>query len=665
MANQKISELTSGTPTTSDTWVMVQWWVNKKFTFWSLPIPTAVQTQLDNKVDKVPWKGLSTNDYDNTEKAKVDWAVQTIVAWTNVTVSRVWNSVTINSTWWGGGWGAVDSVNWETWVVTLNQDEIPDGTTFKQFSLVNKENIAINSVTGLISGWVVTINAVDNTKFDVWAFVAQFVDHSTQTVTRVTSAGFTGLTPTVFGTISDVVILSNGTISTQDGVTPKDTRTKIVLCRLGIPTGTTIIDIFNKKQVAFDMALSVRNTLDIISPIFNYNGNVYSPNWVNLKLNKTSGIVNIEGSNFSNDIENPNNLTIGTQSALSFRYVYRNGSWWATVWALTTDITPNVMDDGTGILTTVNPSEPYTIQRIYLTPNGLALIEPWQIGYKTLNEAKLALPSSSHVRTVARSSLARCGVVVKYNATALNTTDTLFLPADEMGKFGWWWSTSASSVDMQIVYNQSLVKPQIVTNATLWSIQKQNWEWAGTQTEQWLNWSWDVVLGISNEWDILQKQLSTPSTPASWYNKLYFKSDWKLYKLDSAWVETEIGAGGGGWTQMYEGNIDWQTFNWMIARFTVKAWQTIAWVKITGSSLPTWSNFKLDVRKNWTATTNSIFTSDLPVEITTWQSATNWVYITTKTTIDNWVCVADDVLYVFVTDAWSTLPLQDLYFLIY
>jgi hypothetical protein len=29
------------------------------------------------------------------------------------------------------------------------------------------------------------------------------------------------------------------------------------------------------------------------------------------------------------------------------------------------------------------------------------------------------------------------------------------------------------------------------------------------------------------------------------------------------------------------------------------------------------------------------------------------------------VCVADDVLYVFVTDAWSTLPLSDLYFLIY
>lgn len=42
------------------------------------------------------------------------------------------------------------------------------------------------------------------------------------------------------------------------------------------------------------------------------------------------------------------------------------------------------------------------------------------------------------------------------------------------------------------------------------------------------------------------KQVTTPSNPASNYNKLYFKSDNKLYKLTSAGVETEIGSGGGG-----------------------------------------------------------------------------------------------------------------------
>lgn len=42
------------------------------------------------------------------------------------------------------------------------------------------------------------------------------------------------------------------------------------------------------------------------------------------------------------------------------------------------------------------------------------------------------------------------------------------------------------------------------------------------------------------------KQIATPANPSAGENKLYFKSDDKLYKLTSAGTETEIGAGGGG-----------------------------------------------------------------------------------------------------------------------
>lgn len=41
-------------------------------------------------------------------------------------------------------------------------------------------------------------------------------------------------------------------------------------------------------------------------------------------------------------------------------------------------------------------------------------------------------------------------------------------------------------------------------------------------------------------------QQSTPSNPSAGSNKLYFKSDDNLYKLDSAGNEVEVGAGGGG-----------------------------------------------------------------------------------------------------------------------
>jgi len=125
------------------------------------------------------------------------------------------------------------------------------------------------------------------------------------------------------------------------------------------------------------------------------------------------------------------------------------------------------------------------------------------------------------------------------------------------------------------------------------------------------------------------------------------------------------GGGGGSTAQMYEGNIDGQTYKGMIAKYVAKQGQTLAGVKIVGSTLPTGSNFTLDVRKNGVASTNSIFISDTPIAITTSQSATNGQYITTKTDIDNGTLVENDVLYVFVVDEGSTLALKDLYFLIY
>ncbi len=42
----------------------------------------------------------------------------------------------------GGGIGAVDSVNTKTGTVTLNQDEIPDGATYKQYSQTEKTKLS-------------------------------------------------------------------------------------------------------------------------------------------------------------------------------------------------------------------------------------------------------------------------------------------------------------------------------------------------------------------------------------------------------------------------------------------------------------------------------------------------------------------------------------------
>jgi hypothetical protein len=59
----------------------------------------------------------------------------------------------------GGGGGAVDSVNGETGTVVLNQDEVGDGTTYKQYSATEKTKLA-----GVASG--ATANSSDATLLD-------------------------------------------------------------------------------------------------------------------------------------------------------------------------------------------------------------------------------------------------------------------------------------------------------------------------------------------------------------------------------------------------------------------------------------------------------------------------------------------------------------------
>ena len=61
----------------------------------------------------------------------------------------------------------------------------------------------------------------------------------------------------------------------------------------------------------------------------------------------------------------------------------------------------------------------------------------------------------------------------------------------------------------------------------------------GTSSKNWLSAFFKTinVLGA-----MICTQIATPSNPSSGANKLYFKSDGKLYTLTSAGVETQVGA---------------------------------------------------------------------------------------------------------------------------
>ena len=51
---------------------------------------------------------------------------------------------------------------------------------------------------------------------------------------------------------------------------------------------------------------------------------------------------------------------------------------------------------------------------------------------------------------------------------------------------------------------------------------------------------------LTQDKESILKEIATPTTPASGYGKIYFKSDGKLYQLNDAGIETQVGTGTGG-----------------------------------------------------------------------------------------------------------------------
>lgn len=139
-----------------------------------------------------------------------------------------------------------------------------------------------------------------------------------------------------------------------------------------------------------------------------------------------------------------------------------------------------------------------------------------------------------------------------------------------------------------------------------------------------------------------------------------------VYKTASGKLEYEAKpTGGSGEPPKVSANIAGTLVTWLIKKVRVENWFTIANVTATVGVLCTGSSIKIDVRRNGTATTNSIFTSDTPLEILTSTTATNWEFTVEDAVIDNWVCATGDILYIYVTQIGSTVAGADLFVGIY
>jgi len=288
--------------------------------------------------------------------------------------------------------------------------------------------------TGLLKNGLLTANGT-NTKYNLSAgigIVSNFDNPDAPTFKMVHFASIIGKTPTYLTTsnITYIAVDANGAIvESATPFTPVQRRDLIII-GAAIHSNRTTINAFNNISAPSNAVGNQLHDFMLAIGALNIDGNKFSANNANLKLNKTAGNIFKEGSNFANDWKNPHQILIPEALALTFRYRTQNGTEGTDL----TDINPNVYDLN-NVLTTV-PSNKYTIQKIALFQTGLIRIQYGQETYASLSEAESAiLTRVFNVETnIALNGIIRGYVVVKEGTTALSNVNNARII--DAGKFG-------------------------------------------------------------------------------------------------------------------------------------------------------------------------------------------------------------------------------------
>lgn len=333
--------------------------------------------------------------------------------------------------------------------------------------IINDINISVAlrnmQSSSLMSGGNFSINATNNSLFNVEATTAWFINNTQggQSMTYVSCPATTGNTVDFMVTSerSDLALNSDCTYSQK--ATPfsnAQRRHTIVLGRLVHPDNIAMVATVQLQHFGFEVYsqyLDLTHSIGIINP----SGNTYSSADTTLNLTKTSGTMFRIGSNYVNNNENPNVISLDANNLVTLRYRYRDGSGDFTQTTAGTVVDPDSYDDGSGSLATVSPNR-FTIQRIYLFSAGQTVLMYGQDTYNKMSEATAAITTEEFVAdpNLAEDAALRGWIVIKEGATDLSdTTEVKIISAGKFGSLGGGTGTSAAAeVDLQNTYDNSL-----------------------------------------------------------------------------------------------------------------------------------------------------------------------------------------------------------------
>ena len=315
--------------------------------------------------------------------------------------------------------------------------------------------------TGLLQSGELSVNA-DPTKFDISASVCVFTDYTdaNEPVSIIKNfPAIIGTTPTNLLTnpVTYVALDIDGNVEQSSSPFSREQSRDLVMIGFVVHRNlTTIQTVFNLCEPSSDVKNQVFDFFNALGN-FNIDGNVYAPNGANLNLDKTAGVLFYSGANFHTNFKDPNRLALGQLTALSFQYRTQLG----VDQTATTSINPNIYDVAGTV--TVVPSNKYTIQTVYITPQNQTKIVLGQNLYNSLTEAENAIATRSFVIDASTKAqlVPRAYIVIKEGVTSLQ--DATHCKIKEAGKFAG-TSSSGASVTLESVLSALGYTPEDVAN---------------------------------------------------------------------------------------------------------------------------------------------------------------------------------------------------------
>lgn len=297
---------------------------------------------------------------------------------------------------------------------------------------------ALFESTGVINGGALSINAGNNARFDMAQAVIGYTDWSItpSQPTRVLSTvgPFSAQAVANIATANATYVgiqMPAGTIVQQTSPFTNTQRRSIAQIGVLVHSNHTSINAINDQ--AATIRAGVNQVGDLMAAIgaLNLQGNIYSANGANLNINKSAGSIFKMGANFQTSHLDPHVVSLGAQTALTFRYRMSNGAEGAD----TASINPNQYESAPGVLTNIPIlGNQWHVQRINIFQSGLTRIQYGQQLYGSLAAAIQGITTDSFntEQNIAENGILRCYLVINRGLLGLLGSATFV----NVSKFG-------------------------------------------------------------------------------------------------------------------------------------------------------------------------------------------------------------------------------------